>query len=101
MGEFRTICRADELGPGASRGFEVEGRAIALFNVDGALHAIENTCLHAGAPLHEGVVEGTVVVCPWHGWKFDLSDGTCDLNPTARLRRYAIRVRAGMIEIEV
>ena len=101
MGKFRTVCSADEVGPGASRGLEIEGLPIAVFNVDGAIHAVENICLHAGGPLHEGSLEGAVVVCPWHGWKFDLAEGTCDLNPKVRLRRYPVRIREGMIEIEV
>jgi nitrite reductase (NADH) small subunit/3-phenylpropionate/trans-cinnamate dioxygenase ferredoxin subunit len=101
MGEYRTVCRADEIEPGACRGLEIEGQTVALFNVAGTLYAVENTCLHAGGPLHEGSLEGTVVACPWHGWKFDLVEGTCDLNPTARLRLYPVRIRQGVVEIEV
>lgn len=100
MPVYRPVCRADEIRPGEARLVEVEGRAIALFNVDGALHAIEDTCLHAGGPLHEGTLERTTVTCPWHGWRFDVATGRCDLNPMVSLACYPVRVRDGMIEIE-
>jgi len=58
---YRPVCRANELPPGEARLVEVDGKAIALFNVGGALHAIEDTCLHAGGPLHEGTLDGTTV----------------------------------------
>jgi NAD(P)H-dependent nitrite reductase small subunit len=97
---YRTICRADEVPPGTARLVEIDGKAIALFNVEGAFHAIEDTCLHAGGPLHEGRLDGTTVTCPWHEWRFDVSTGRCELNPIVSLARYPVRVRDGTIEIE-
>jgi nitrite reductase/ring-hydroxylating ferredoxin subunit len=97
---YRPVCRADEIRPGEGRLVEIDGKAIALFNVDGVLRAIEDTCLHAGGPLHEGRLDGTTVVCPWHEWRFDVSTGRCELNPMVSLACYPVRVRAGTIEIE-
>ncbi|MBI1320799.1 MAG: Rieske 2Fe-2S domain-containing protein [Candidatus Hydrogenedens sp.] len=45
---------------------------VALFNIDGTLHACSARCPHAGGPLQDGFLRGTSVVCPWHGWSFDL-----------------------------
>ena len=100
MAHYRPVCRADELLPGEGRLFEIDGKGIALFNADGTFHAVEDTCLHAGGPLHEGRLDGTTVTCPWHEWRFDVATGQCELNPTASLCRYPVRVRNGMIEIE-
>jgi len=44
---------------------------LAVFNVDGVYYAIDNTCSHRGGPLGEGDLEGTVVACPWHAWRWD------------------------------
>jgi len=101
MPEFRAVCRAEALTPGCARLVEAAGRELALFNVDGAFHAMENTCLHAGGPLHEGTLRGHVVICPWHQWEFDVTDGSCDLNPTTSLDTFEVRVRDGMVEIRV
>ena len=48
---------------------------IALFVVDGEVHAMENACPHAGEPLCNGAVRSGVVTCPAHGWKFDVRTG--------------------------
>ena len=100
MRSFRPVCRVEELAPGAGRLVEIDGKAIALFNVDGSFHAIEDHCLHAGGPLHEGRLEGRIVACPWHEWKFDVATGACDLNPKVSLHCYPVRVRDGVVEIE-
>ena len=55
---------------------EVNGIWIALFNVDGTFYAMDNSCPHAGGPLGEGKVNGGIVECPWHGWRFDIRTGT-------------------------
>jgi nitrite reductase (NADH) small subunit len=101
MAGYRAVCRAEEIAPGATRLFEIDGKAIALFNVDGTLHAMEDTCLHAGGPLHEGVLQGSIITCPWHGWEFDVTSGRCPFNPKVALSRYGVRVRRGMVEIRV
>ena len=96
---YRAICRAEEVAPGTGRLVEIAGKAIALFNVDGTFHAMEDTCLHAGGPLHEGVLQGSIVTCPWHSWEFDVTSGRCNLNPKVMLSCYGVRVRAGIVEI--
>lgn len=48
---------------------------IALYNVDGTLHALDGVCPHAGGPLGQGQLDGCVVTCPWHGWQFDVTNG--------------------------
>lgn len=97
---YRPVCRVDELRPGEGRLVEIDGKAIALFHAEGSFHAIEDTCLHAGGPLHEGSLDGTTVTCPWHEWRFDVSTGRCELNPMVSLARYPVRVRDGIIEVE-
>ena len=99
MVEYRLVCRLEELPPGSARLFRSEGLDVAIFNVDGEIFAIEDTCLHAGGPLHEGSIQGTHVICPWHHWEFDLRDGSCALNPCHKLERYDVRVVDGVVEI--
>ncbi|MHC4973337.1 MAG: Rieske (2Fe-2S) protein [Planctomycetota bacterium] len=100
MAEYRAVCRAEEVAPGTGRLVEIDGKAIALFNVDGTFHAMEDTCLHAGGPLHEGALEGPIVTCPWHHWKFDVTSGRCDLNPKVALDCFDVRVSDGFVEIK-
>ena len=75
MPSFVKMATLDELPVGAAKEVEHEGRIYAIFNVAGTISAIDGICPHQGGPLAEGMVEGTVVTCPWHGWQFDLRSG--------------------------
>jgi nitrite reductase/ring-hydroxylating ferredoxin subunit len=101
VSRFVPVFAAADLAPGAGRLVRVEGKEIAVFNVGGTFRAVDDTCLHAGGPLHEGTLDGTTVTCPWHDWRFDGVDVRCEQNPTARLGCYPDRVRDGQVEIAV
>ncbi len=99
MVERYEVCPVEELPPGEKRIVELkDGRlSIGVFNVDGTFHALSNVCPHQLAPLCEGEItgemvsdspgefewvrEGEVIRCPWHGWKFNIADGTSVFNP--------------------
>lgn len=102
MGEFVKVARTDEIGPGQGKVVAVGDKLIALFNIDGSFHAIDDTCTHVGGPLSEGELEGTLVTCPWHGAVFDLTTGDV-LGPPAvqKVTKYNTRVEDGVVEVEV
>ena len=102
MGEFVKVARTDEIPDGQAKLIEVNGNEIAIFNVQGSFHAIDNTCTHVGGPLCEGEIEGIEVTCPWHGAVFDVTSGQV-LGPPAGsdVNRYNVRVSGSDIEIEV
>ncbi|MCS6815760.1 MAG: non-heme iron oxygenase ferredoxin subunit [Blastocatellia bacterium] len=102
MGQFVKVARVSEVAPGEARLVEIEGRRIALFNLNGTFHAIDDVCPHRGGPLSEGTLEGEIVVCPWHGARFRISTGEV-LSPPAThgVTCYPVRVQGEDIEIEV
>jgi nitrite reductase (NADH) small subunit len=75
MDGFQMVGRVDDIAPGTARIVQVNGKAVALFNVDGRFYAISNTCPHEGGPLAEGRLKGCVVTCPWHDLAFDVRTG--------------------------
>jgi glycine betaine catabolism B len=76
MAEFVSAGKVDEVPPGQVRQLELgDGTQICLANVDGTFYAIGGECTHQGGPLGEGELDGTVVTCPWHGSKFDVTSG--------------------------
>ncbi|HEX5647755.1 MAG TPA: Rieske 2Fe-2S domain-containing protein [Nitrospira sp.] len=75
MEGFQKVAQLDDLVPGRSKKVSVDGRAIALFNVDGKFYAIHNSCPHEGGPLADGRLKGYVVACPWHDLAFDIRNG--------------------------
>src|SRR5438309_11683443 len=99
---FTRVATINELPSGTSKQVILGGRKLALFNVDGTLHAIDDTCPHRGAPLSEGPLTGTEVTCPWHGARFDVTSGA-HLCPPARngVTRYAVRVVGDEVQVDV
>ncbi|MHB1284946.1 MAG: Rieske (2Fe-2S) protein [Leptospirales bacterium] len=79
----------------------VGGKTVALFKVDGKVHAIDNTCPHRGGPLSDGPMEGTVVRCPLHMWSFDVTTGTSPSRPGVSVGCYAVSEENGRHWIEI
>lgn len=102
MAEFVAVAKTDEIPAGGAKLVEVSGKEIALFNIGGSYHAIDNTCTHVGGPLCEGELDGAEVTCPWHGAVFDVTSGQV-LGPPApeSVARYNVRVEGSNIEVEV
>jgi len=98
---FVLAAKAADVPAGTIREFQVGGKAIALANVGGQFHAISNTCLHRGGPLGDGVLEGSVVTCPWHGWQYDVVTGKVGQNPSVGVEVYPIEVRGDEVFVDV
>lgn len=75
MAEFVKVATRAELPEGGKRLADVDGRAIALFNVGGTFYAIDDVCTHDGGPLAEGELRGYEIQCPRHGARFDVRSG--------------------------
>ena len=86
---------------GEGRVVEAGGRALALFNVDGAFYAIDNTCFHRGGPLGEGELEGKVVICPWHGWRWDVTTGANVNNPAVKMAAVPVIVEGDQVWVDL
>ena len=93
--------RADELAPGQAKSVSLGGTSVALFNVGGTFHAIENKCAHRAGPLAEGFVSGNVVFCPWHDWQYDVTTGACLNAPGFEVRTFSVSVVDGDVLVEV
>jgi nitrite reductase/ring-hydroxylating ferredoxin subunit len=89
---FEVVLHVDALAPGQIKEVIVGGKAIAVANVGGALHAITNSCPHAESPLAEGTLEGAKLTCPGHGWMYDVTTGMCLTNPDVHLATYEVQV---------
>jgi len=100
MSHFIKVAEQTELPPGTGKVVIAEGKEIALFNVAGAFHAVDNACPHRGGPLGEGTLEGLIVTCPWHGWKFDVTTGFSPIVKTAKVERIEVVVDGNEIQVK-
>jgi nitrite reductase (NADH) small subunit len=102
MVDYVKVAQANEIEPNQGKLVEVQGKKIALFNVDGKFYAIDNTCTHRGGPLSEGELHGDEVTCPWHGAKFKVSTGEVLSPPAPKgVGSYQVRVNGPDVELEL
>lgn len=98
---FERVGRVSEISPGSGVRVVVAGREIGIFRAEDRLYAMENLCPHAGSSLHEGFLTGTRVVCPGHGWEFDLVTGLAPGEEEEEpLIRYPLRVEGEEVWVD-
>jgi NAD(P)H-dependent nitrite reductase small subunit len=100
-GEWVAVAEVGALPSGASLAVRAGAAEVAVFNVAGELRAMEGRCLHRGGVLADGMVDGDVVTCPLHWWRYDLRTGERLGAPELRLSCYPVRVQAGRVEVLV
>ena len=99
---FVPVAKAHEMTVGQGTFVEREGIALAVFNAGGnRFYACSAVCPHEDGPLADGWLEAGTVVCPWHGFDFDLTTGVCRVDPALSVAVYATRVRDGVVEVDV
>ena len=94
------ICvgQVEGVPPGEGRRFQVGDAEIAVFRGrDGSLYATDDRCPHRGAPLSDGIFGAGQVICPYHSYRFHLSDGSCATDSSCRLRSYPVREERGLL----
>ena len=100
MVDFVTVANVNDVKEGEGKTVEANGKTIALFNVDGKFYAIDNTCVHSGGPLGEGVCDGKMGTCPWHGWKYDVTTGVSPVNPQAKVATFEVQVEGEDVKVK-
>lgn len=100
---FVKVGTKSDIVPGEVKVFEVNGRSIAVANIDGvSIHAIDNLCTHDNGPLGEGTLADGQVECPRHGARFDVVTGAVRALPAVRpVRTYPVRVEDNDILVDV
>ena len=99
---WTAITNTENIPPHEGRAVEIGGRQLAVFNLGDRFATIENQCPHSGGPLCDGIVSGTAVVCPLHGWRFDLSTGLAiRASLPACVATFPTRVESGIVLVDV
>ena len=100
MAEWVDVARVEDFPPGTVRTLEIEGTAIAVFNLNGRYHAIEDVCSHEAETLSAGEVACEEIICPRHGAHFSILTGAA-LSPPAYepVATFPVRVDGGMVTV--
>lgn len=88
------VADLTELPPGRLKLVRVNGRSVAMANIEGQIVALDNRCLHMGGPLAYGRLRGNELQCPWHGWRWDALTGRAIWPPVGwKLACYPVLVQ--------
>jgi nitrite reductase/ring-hydroxylating ferredoxin subunit len=92
MPQFVRAAATSEIQPGSVKSVTIQDKTIALCNAGGTFYALDNVCLHRGGPLGDGCLNGETLMCPWHGWRFDVKTGCVAGNCEMKVASYEVKV---------
>jgi len=95
------VCKESELKEGDSRVVSILAKRVAVFKLNGELFGMEGDCKHMKQSIAEGKIEGTVITCPHHGWRYDIPSGECLEESWAKLKTYVAYVEDGHVWVDV
>ncbi len=98
---WHQACSAADVPADAGHEVLVAGRIVAIFRSDDGFLAVDGMCAHQGGPIAQGAVSGKCVTCPWHGWQYDLSDGTNLLTKKKMLDCFPCEQRGDTIWLDI
>jgi nitrite reductase/ring-hydroxylating ferredoxin subunit len=101
MADFIEATELSKLPPGTGTTATIAGKEVALFNVDGTVYAVDDSCLHQGASLGTSKLEGKIVTCRAHGWRYDVTTGFVAHVPGYGVISYPVKVVEGKILVAV
>lgn len=83
------------------RSLVVGGEKVLLSRRGTVVTCFQNACAHLGFPIHDGEVEGGIITCPHHGFRYDLASGECLTAPEVQLQSHAVRVSGSKVEVKL
>lgn len=96
------LCKVTDVPIGELKQFNVKEKEIMIINRDNKFYCLDARCTHAGAPLAEGELNGDILTCPWHGSRFNITNGSVVRGPTREpLRVYATVTEEDNIYVDV
>lgn len=86
------VAKVEEIPEGGRKIVEIDGLTIGVFHHKGGWYALLNRCLHRGGPVATGKIMDDSIVCPWHGYTYNITTGRLLLDPTAKLETYPVSI---------
>ena len=99
--EYVEVGRVEEVPPGKGTVFTVSKKELAIFNVNGTFYAMDNACLHQGLSLGTSRLDGKIVTCRGHGWRYDVTTGSTLHVPGYGVTTYPVRIMDGKICVAI
>ncbi len=102
MPQFIRIAGRSELpGLDQAKEFTIGNKVICVANIGGVYSAMDNMCSHRGGPLGQGVVIGGKLICPWHGWQYDVTTGIPLQNEKLPVAVFKLKIEGDDVLVEL
>lgn len=98
---FIPLIEEKELEEGKMRLVRAEGKPVLFIKQNGEIYVIDDRCPHMGCRFSGGNLDGNMVVCPCHEWRFSLETGEYEQSPSYRLTMYPFKVEGGKIWVNL
>ena len=96
------VCGINDVIPGELKQFNVGKKELLVVNLNGKMLCLDARCTHAGAPLEEGEVIDSTLICPWHGSRFNVNTGEVLKGPAEKpLRVYPTKIIEDRLVVEI
>lgn len=100
MPVWTDVAALGEFPPGTRRVVDVDGAPVVVFNIGGAIHAVEDVCTHDGGELASGELDGDIITCPRHGARFSVKNGAVLAPPAYEaLHVFPVRLEQGRVQV--
>jgi nitrite reductase/ring-hydroxylating ferredoxin subunit len=101
MEDFVPAVDEKELLEGKMKLVSVEGIPILFIRQSGKIYALDNRCPHMGCGFNGGSLDGLVIICPCHDWRFNLETGEYEDEPSLKLVMFPFKVESGKIWVKI
>jgi len=99
MDGYIQVAKSEQVKERFAISVTVNGKKIAIFRHNGKLFALRDSCPHQAAPISDGYADEGFAVCPHHGWKFKLEDGSFSHNDLMKVTTYQVKEEDGAVYI--
>lgn len=102
MPRFVQVAKKAQVPANGVIGVQVEGKRLALVNLNGEIYALDDDCPHQAGPLSDGRIVGHEIECPWHSSRFDIRTGRVTMDPAETdVATYKVRLIGDAVEVEI
>ncbi len=98
---FKRVGSLAECKPGWVMEAKIDKHPYAICNHEGEIHCLDGECPCTGGPLGQGAIRHDMLVCPWHGWRFDYRNGVCAYDDSIKIAKYPVKIEGEDILVDV
>jgi len=98
---YTPVIDEKDLQEGKMKLVRTDGKPVVFIKQKGKIYLIDDRCPHMGCKFSNGSLDGDVVICPCHEWRFNLETGEYEKDPEYVLTTYPFKIQSGKIWVKL